>query len=61
MDGSSLLFGAVGAISGVKNPILVAQRLVLALADVTVLTLVLPLANAAALPEGLVARRLVLA
>jgi len=28
MDGSSLLFGAVGAISGVKNPILVAQRLV---------------------------------
>jgi len=28
MDGSSLLFGAVGALSGVKNPILVAQRLV---------------------------------
>ena len=28
MDGSSLLFGSVGAISGVKNPILVAQKLV---------------------------------
>ena len=28
MDGSSLLFGAVGAISGVKNPILVARKLV---------------------------------
>jgi len=28
MDGSSLLFGAVGAISGIKNPILVAQKLV---------------------------------
>ena len=28
MDGSSLLFGSVGAISGIKNPILVAQKLV---------------------------------
>ena len=28
MDGSSLLFGSVGAISGVKNPILVANKLV---------------------------------
>lgn len=28
MDGSSLLFGSVGAVSGVKNPILVAQKLV---------------------------------
>jgi len=28
MDGSSLIFGAVGAISGVKNPILVARKLV---------------------------------
>ena len=28
MDGSTLLFGAVGAISGVKNPILVARKLV---------------------------------
>ena len=28
MDGSSLLFGAVGAVSGVKNPILVARKLV---------------------------------
>jgi len=28
MDGSSLLFGAVGAITGVRNPILVARRLV---------------------------------
>merc|ERR1719150_1670271 len=28
MDGTSLLFGSVGAVSGVKNPILVAQRLV---------------------------------
>ena len=28
MDGTSLLFGSVGAISGVKNPILVAQKLV---------------------------------
>ena len=28
MDGTSLLFGSVGAVSGVKNPILVAQKLV---------------------------------
>jgi taspase (threonine aspartase 1) len=28
MDGSSLLFGAVGALAGVKNPVMVAQRLV---------------------------------
>lgn len=28
MDGGSLLFGSVGAVSGVKNPILVAQKLV---------------------------------
>lgn len=28
MDGSTLLFGAVGAIAGVKNPILVARKLV---------------------------------
>ena len=28
MDGTSLLFGSVGAISGVKNPILVANKLV---------------------------------
>ena len=28
MEGASLLFGAVGAISGVKNPILVAEKLV---------------------------------
>ena len=28
MDGSSLLFGAVGAMPGIKNPILVAKLLV---------------------------------
>ena len=28
MGGTSLIFGSVGAISGVKNPILVAQKLV---------------------------------
>ena len=28
MDGTSLLFGSVGIISGVKNPILVEQKLV---------------------------------
>ena len=28
MGGTSLLFGSVGAISGIKNPILVAQKLV---------------------------------
>ena len=28
MDGGTLLFGAVGAITGIKNPILVAKKLV---------------------------------
>ena len=28
MDGSSLLFGAVGAVPGIKNPILVAKLMV---------------------------------
>jgi taspase (threonine aspartase 1) len=28
MDGESLLFGAVGAVPGIKNPILVAKLLV---------------------------------
>lgn len=27
MDGSSLQFGAVGAVSGIKNPVLLAKRL----------------------------------
>ena len=28
MDGTSLLFGAVGAVPGIKNPIMVAQLMV---------------------------------